>query len=71
MAYLDSLKERDTQHNGLVRLGVLSARVMALTDYNDDINCRSLMTNWLAGGSCYLPEKKMVESTYRTYVGYT
>ena len=27
-------------------------------DYNDDINCRSLMTNWLAGGSCYLPEKK-------------
>ena len=26
-------------------------------DYNDDINCRSLMTNWLAGGSCYLPEK--------------
>ena len=29
-------------------------------DYNDDINCRSLMTNWLAGGSCYLPERKMV-----------
>ena len=27
-------------------------------DYNDDINCRSLMTNWLAGGSCYLPDKK-------------
>ena len=27
-------------------------------DYNDDINCRSLMTNWLAGGSCYLPSKK-------------
>ena len=26
-------------------------------DYSDDINCRSLMTNWLAGGSCYLPEK--------------
>lgn len=24
-------------------------------DYNDDINCRSLMTNWLAGGSCYVP----------------
>jgi fibronectin type III domain protein len=27
-------------------------------DYNDDINSRSLMTNWLAGGSCYLPDKK-------------
>lgn len=26
-------------------------------DYNDDINCRSLMTNWLAGGSCYIPGK--------------
>ena len=24
-------------------------------DYNDDINSRSLMTNWLAGGSCYVP----------------
>ncbi len=24
-------------------------------DYNDDVNTRSLMTNWLAGGSCYLP----------------
>lgn len=24
-------------------------------DYNDDINCRSLMMNWLAGGSCYVP----------------
>lgn len=24
-------------------------------DYNDDINCRSLMVNWLAGGSCYVP----------------
>jgi len=27
-------------------------------DYNDDINSRSLMTNWLAGGSCYLPDRK-------------
>ena len=24
-------------------------------DYNDDINCRSLMMNWLAGGSPYVP----------------
>lgn len=24
-------------------------------DYGDDINTRSLMTNWLAGGSCYVP----------------
>lgn len=24
-------------------------------DYKDDINSRSLMTNWLAGGSCYVP----------------
>lgn len=24
-------------------------------DYNDDINSRSLMANWLAGGSCYVP----------------
>jgi len=24
-------------------------------DYGDDINVRSLMTNWLAGGSCYVP----------------
>ncbi len=29
-----------------------------LNDYNDDINARSLMTNWLAGGSCYLPKNK-------------
>lgn len=27
-------------------------------DYNDDINSRSLMTNWLAGGSSYLPHVK-------------
>ena len=26
-------------------------------DYNDDINSRSLMTNWLAGGSCYMPNQ--------------
>ena len=26
-------------------------------DYNDDINVRSLMTNWLGGGSCYMPEE--------------
>lgn len=26
-------------------------------DYNDDINSRSLMTNWLAGGSCYMPKQ--------------
>lgn len=25
-------------------------------DYNDDINCRSLMENWLAGGSTALPD---------------
>lgn len=24
-------------------------------DYKDDINTRSYMTNWLAGGSCYVP----------------
>ena len=24
-------------------------------DYKDDINVRSFMTNWLAGGSCYVP----------------
>lgn len=24
-------------------------------DYADDINVRSLMTNWLGGGSCYMP----------------
>ncbi len=24
-------------------------------DYRDDINTRSLMTNWLGGGSCYFP----------------
>ncbi len=27
-------------------------------DYNDDINVRSLMTNWLAAGSEYVPEGK-------------
>jgi len=26
-------------------------------DYGDDINVRSLMTNWLAGGSCYVPDE--------------
>ena len=26
-------------------------------DYGDDINTRSLMTNWLAGGSVYVPSK--------------
>lgn len=26
-----------------------------MNDYGDDINVRSLMTNWLAGGSCYVP----------------
>lgn len=26
-------------------------------DYNDDINCRSLMENWLAGGSAYVPNR--------------
>lgn len=26
-------------------------------DYKDDINVRSFMTNWLAGGSCYVPEQ--------------
>ena len=25
-------------------------------DYADDINVRSFMTNWLAGGSCYVPD---------------
>lgn len=28
----------------------------ATNDYNDDINCRSLMENWLAGGSTVLPD---------------
>lgn len=27
-------------------------------DYKDDINARSRMTNWLAGGSCYVPNIK-------------
>lgn len=27
-------------------------------DYGDDINVRSLMTNWLAGGSCYVPQRE-------------
>ena len=27
-------------------------------DYADDINTRSLMTNWLGGGSCYIPYSK-------------
>ena len=27
-------------------------------DYNDDINSRSLYTNWLAGGSSYIPKKE-------------
>ena len=27
-------------------------------DYKDDINVRSLMTNWLAGGSSYVPDKE-------------
>ena len=27
-------------------------------DYNDDINTRSLMTNYLGGGSCYMPSKE-------------
>lgn len=26
------------------------------SDYKDDINCRSLMENWIAGGSCFVPE---------------
>lgn len=26
-------------------------------DYGDDINTRSLMSNWIAGGSCYVPTK--------------
>lgn len=27
-------------------------------DYSDDINARSYMTNWLAGGSCFVPSLK-------------
>ena len=27
-------------------------------DYKDDINARSKMTNWLAGGSCFLPGRR-------------
>ena len=27
-------------------------------DYKDDINVRSLMTNWIAGGSSYVPDKE-------------
>lgn len=26
-------------------------------DYKEDINARSYMTNWLAGGSCFVPQK--------------
>ena len=26
-------------------------------DYKDDIQCRSLMSNWLAGGSCFMPNQ--------------
>ena len=29
-----------------------------LDDYGDDINARSLMLNYLAGGSCYVPQKE-------------
>lgn len=28
------------------------------TDYNDDIATRPLMTNWVAGGSCFVPDQK-------------
>ena len=28
------------------------------SDYKDDLNSRSLMSNWIAGGSCYLPKTK-------------
>lgn len=28
---------------------------MGENDYGDDINVRSLMTNWLGGGSCFMP----------------
>ena len=31
-------------------------RRQGLNDYADDINCRSLMTNFLTGGSCYAPD---------------
>lgn len=27
-------------------------------DYGDDINTRALMTNWIGGGSCYMPGKE-------------
>ena len=30
-------------------------------DYNDDINTRSLYTNWLAGGSSYIPNKEALK----------
>lgn len=30
-------------------------------DYNDDINCRSMMENWLAGGSTALPDSMGLE----------
>lgn len=28
---------------------------MGVNDYGDDINVRSLMTNWVGGGSCFMP----------------
>lgn len=32
------------------------SRFNGANDYNDDITTRSYMSNWLAGGSCYLPD---------------
>lgn len=45
-----------TQWAGAPRRVVSSSN--GSNDYNDDINSRSLMINWLAGGSCYLPNKE-------------
>ena len=32
------------------------SRFNGANDYNDDITTRSYMSNWLSGGSCYLPD---------------
>lgn len=45
-----------TQWAGAPRYVV--SRSNGTNDYNDDINTRSLYTNWLAGGSSYIPNKE-------------
>ena len=40
-------------------------------DYADDINTRSKMTNYLGGGSCYMPTTDGKKCTIRTFTGNT